>query len=84
MDSQLEHWQEEALAVDAKERQVRRELENMVSIELPIGVGALSWITLQLEIRDWDRFGESSSDCQLHRAVPRHPQQQWSRARRPH
>jgi transposase len=56
MNSQLENWQEEALAVDAKERQVRRELENMVSIELPIGVGALSWITLQLEIRDWDRF----------------------------
>jgi hypothetical protein len=34
-----------------KERQVRRELEEMVSIELPIGVGALSWITLELEIR---------------------------------
>ena len=56
MDSQVEHWQEEALAVDAKERQVRRELENMVGIELPIGVGALSWITLQLEMRGWDRF----------------------------
>jgi hypothetical protein len=50
MDSQLEHWQEQALATDAKERQVRRELEKMVSIELPIGVGALSWITLELEI----------------------------------
>jgi hypothetical protein len=56
MDSQLEHWQEEALAVDAKERQVRRSLEKMVAIKLPIGVGALSWITLQLEIRGWDRF----------------------------
>jgi transposase len=56
MDSQLKHWQEEALATDAKERQVRRELEKMVSIELPIGVGALSWITLELEIRGWDRF----------------------------
>src|SRR5258708_9578160 len=56
MDSQLEHWQEQALAIDAKEGQVRRELENMVSIELPIGVGALSWITLELEIRGWDRF----------------------------
>src|SRR6266478_6269711 len=56
MDSQLEHWQEQALAIDAKEGQVRRELEKMVSIELPIGVGALSWITLELEIRGWDRF----------------------------
>jgi len=56
MDSQLEHWQEEALAIDAKERQVRRELEKMVARELPIGVGALSWITLQLEIRGWERF----------------------------
>jgi hypothetical protein len=66
---------EQALAIDAKERQVRRELENMVSIELPIGVGALSWITLELEIRGSRPLPESSSDCQLHRAVPRHPQQ---------
>jgi transposase len=56
MDCQLEHWQEQALAIDAKERQVRRELEKMVAIELPIGLGALSWITLQLEIRGWERF----------------------------
>jgi hypothetical protein len=56
MDSQLEHWQEQALAIDARERQVRRELEKVDGIELPIGVGALSWITLQLEIRGWERF----------------------------
>jgi hypothetical protein len=42
MRSQLKRWQEEALATDAKEGQVRRELEKMVSIELPIGVGALT------------------------------------------
>jgi hypothetical protein len=42
MGAQLKRWQEEALATDAKECQVRRELEKMVSIELPIGVGALS------------------------------------------
>ena len=41
MVSQLQHWQEEALGIDAKERQVREQLENMVSITLPIGVGAL-------------------------------------------
>jgi transposase len=56
MVSQLEHWQQEALGLDAKERQVRQQLEKMVSINLPIGVGALSWITLELEIRGWDRF----------------------------
>src|SRR5260370_33024106 len=28
----------------------------MVGIELPIGVGALSWITLHLEVRGWERF----------------------------
>ena len=56
MISQLEHWQEEALRIDTKERQVRRELQNMVNIKLPIGVGALSWITLELELRGWDRF----------------------------
>ena len=41
MASQLEHWQEQALAIDAQERQVRRELEAMVARELPLGVGAL-------------------------------------------
>jgi transposase len=56
MVSQLEHWQQEALGLDAKERQVRQQLEKMVSINLPIGVGALSWITLELEIRGWDRI----------------------------
>jgi transposase len=53
---QLEHWRKQALSIDAQERQVRQQLANMVSIELPIGVGALSWITLQLELRGWERF----------------------------
>jgi transposase len=56
MVSQLQHCQEEALGIDAKERQVRQQLEKMVSIILPIGVGALSRITLEMEIRGWDRF----------------------------
>jgi transposase len=53
---QLAYWQEQALAIDGKERQVRRQLETMVARELPVGVGALSWMTLQLEIRGWERF----------------------------
>ena len=48
-------WQEEARRWIAKERKIRHELESM-AMELPIGVGALSWITLELEIRGWDRF----------------------------
>ena len=56
MSSQLDNWQEEALALNAKERKVRQELEQMVTENLPVGVGALSWITLQLEIRGWERF----------------------------
>jgi len=56
MVSQLEHWRQEALGIDGKERQVRRQLEKMLAIELPIGVGALSWITLELELRGWERF----------------------------
>jgi transposase len=77
MDSQLEYWQEQALATDAKERQVRRQLENMNITELPIGVGALSWITLQLEIRGWERF-QNRRQIALYWALPWHPQQQWS------
>jgi hypothetical protein len=72
MGSQLKRWQEEALATDAKECQVRRELEKMVSIELPIGVGA----KLDHARTGDPRLGplpKSSSNCQLHRAVPWHP-----------
>jgi transposase len=53
---QLAYWQQTALAFHGQERQVRRQLEQMVSQELPVGIGALSWITLQLEIRGWERF----------------------------
>ena len=48
---QLNHWQQEALELNCKERQVRQELEQMVTEHRPVGLGALSWITLQLEIR---------------------------------
>jgi transposase len=48
---QLAYWQQTALAFHGQERQVRRQLEQMVSQELPVGIGALSWITLQLEVR---------------------------------
>ena len=56
MLGQLEHWQKEALEVDAQEHQVRRQLQQMVRSKLPLGVGALSWITLELELRGWERF----------------------------
>jgi transposase len=48
---QLAYWQQTALALASQERQVRRQLEQMVTQELPVGVGALSWITLELELR---------------------------------
>jgi transposase len=56
MGSQLEHWQQEALGLDTKERQVRREIEQTLCMALPIGVGALSWMSLKLELRGWERF----------------------------
>jgi transposase len=56
MAAQVAHWQQEALSIDAKERQLRGQIEQRLAIELPIGVGALSWLTLELEIRGWERF----------------------------
>jgi transposase len=53
---QVEYWQERALAADAKERKVRLELEKRVNKLLPVGVGALSWMVLEQELRGWDRF----------------------------
>ena len=80
------HWHQEALAVDAKERQVRRELENMLGIELPDRSRSFG--------KAGSRPNWSSADgtasvnrhqiASYTRPVPRHPQQQWSRARRPH
>jgi len=56
MRLQVGHWREQAVALDCQERKIRRELEKSLSIELPLGIGALSWITLQRELRGWGRF----------------------------
>jgi transposase len=53
---QVGYWQERALAADAKEREVRSQLEKMTNLALPVGVGALSWIVLEQELRGWSRF----------------------------
>jgi transposase len=53
---QVEYWQGRALAADAKEREVRLQLEKRLTIALPVGVGALSWIVLEQELRGWERF----------------------------
>jgi len=53
---QVKYWQGRALAADAKEREVRLELQKMLNIALPVGVGALSWIVLEQELRGWERF----------------------------
>ena len=53
---QVEYWQGRALAADAKDREVRLQLEKMLNRVLPVGVGALSWIVLEQELRGWDRF----------------------------
>jgi transposase len=44
------------MAADAKERKIRLELEKRVKKVLPVGVGALSWIVLEQELRGWERF----------------------------
>jgi hypothetical protein len=77
MKQQMEHWRGEAVSVNADERKVRQELEQMVSEPLPIGVGALSWITLKLEIRGSRALRESPRDRQLYRVVSWDSQQQW-------
>src|SRR6202795_1844751 len=56
MSLQVAHWREQAVVLDCQERKIRRELEKSLSIELPLGIGALSWITLKRELRGWDRF----------------------------
>jgi hypothetical protein len=84
MRPQLTYWQQEALALQAQEYQVRQHLERMVRTQLPVGVGAFSWITLQLEIRGSRPLPKPASDRQLHRPVPGHPPEQWPGPRRLH
>jgi transposase len=54
---QVEHWQGRALEADRSERELRQRLQEMVQLVLPVGVGTLSWIILEHELRGWDRFG---------------------------
>jgi transposase len=56
MSLQVRHWKEQAVALDRQERKIRHELQKSIEMELPIGVGALSWVILQRELRGWDRF----------------------------
>jgi transposase len=56
MSLQVRHWKEQAVSLDRQERKIRDELEKGLEVELPIGVGALSWVILQRELRGWDRF----------------------------
>jgi len=56
MRLQLGHWREQAVALDCEEGKLRREPEKSLRIELPLGIGALSWITLERELRGRDRF----------------------------
>jgi hypothetical protein len=48
----------------------------MLTIELPIGVGALSWITLELELRGWERFKNRRQIASYAGLCPRDPPQQ--------
>jgi transposase len=56
MSLQVKHWQEQAVVLDCQERKIRLELQKSLEVELPIGVGALSWVILERELRGWDRF----------------------------
>jgi transposase len=56
MSLQVRHWKEQAAALDCQERKIRHELQKSLEIELPIGVGRLSWVILERELRGWDRF----------------------------
>jgi transposase len=53
---QVQYWQERALAADTKEREVRLGLQQQVKRVLPVGVGTLSWMVLEQELRGWGRF----------------------------
>ena len=45
------------MEADRSERELRQRLQEMVQLVLPVGVGTLSWIILEHELRGWDRFG---------------------------
>ena len=77
LSDQLAYWQAQALAIDGAEGQVRRQLEQRLTRELPLGVGALSWVTLPLELRGWERFQNRRQIGSYTGLLPRHPLQQW-------
>jgi transposase len=52
----LSQWQAVAADLDARERELRCELEKEAPKDLPRGIGALTWVVLLREILDWNRF----------------------------
>jgi len=54
--SELELMREVILKLDEQETQRRRVLEKQSPAKLPLGLGALTWVVLQLEACDWHRF----------------------------
>jgi len=45
-----------AIHADEEERKLRAELEKAAPAQLPKAIGALTWVILTREIRDWSRF----------------------------
>ena len=59
MSSQVRHWKEQAAALDCQERKIRHELQKSLEIELPVGVGVLSWVILEPELRGLGSIAQS-------------------------
>ena len=53
---ELKLMREVILKLDEQETQRRRALEKQSPAKLPLGLGALTWVVLQLEACDWHRF----------------------------
>jgi len=53
---ELAAMREVIVTLDEKEKSRRRQLEQKAPADLPLGVGALTWVLLQLEACRWGRF----------------------------
>jgi transposase len=54
--AELELMRELLLGLDKREKEQRKELEEAAPKDLPVAVGALSWVTLEREVCSWGRF----------------------------
>jgi transposase len=54
--TQVGLWQQTALQHETTTRQLQKQIEALAGQEIPVGIGAMSWVNANSEVLEWNRF----------------------------